>query len=167
VTLIQMNVTPVLSVQIPFGGDNHSDGNLAAETAQTQTGVGTIASLMSQLQTAGLQDQVSFLSLNVFGRTLLVNSPGTSAANGRNHNPNHQVSLAIGKPFLGGVIGGVARVGADYGATAIQSSTGASSSSGDIPAVETLGAFAQTVLQAFGGDPTVIGTGKAISNVLA
>jgi hypothetical protein len=166
VTLIQMKISPVISVSIPFGGDNHSDANLTNETTQTQSGVATIVSLMSQLQTAGLQDQVSFVSLNVFGRTLLING-SSSASNGRNHNDKHQVSLTIGKPFLGGVIGGVTRVGGDYGCTAIQSTTGASSMSGDIAPVDTLGAFAQTVLSGIGSDPTIISTGKVVTSALA
>src|SRR5262249_34060968 len=70
IVLVQMNVTPVIAIHIPFGGDNHADTALAAEAAQTVTGVGSIASLMSQLGAAGIADQVSFLSLNVFGRTL-------------------------------------------------------------------------------------------------
>src|SRR5262249_47374667 len=119
VTLIQMNVSPVVSIHIPFGGDNHSDTSLTAESTQTVAGVGYIASLMSQLQTAGLQDQVTFITLNVFGRTLMTNAGGT-ADNGRAHNPNHQVSVTIGKPFegnmVGGVVGGVGPVGNDYGA---------------------------------------------------
>src|SRR6185312_10529209 len=63
--LIQMNVTPVVAIHIPFGGDNHRDVGLANETAQTVSGVATIASLMQQLQAAGLQDKVTFASLNV------------------------------------------------------------------------------------------------------
>src|SRR5207253_812685 len=82
VTMIQMNIAPVISIHIPFGGDNHSDANLATETAQTISGVQSIATLMSQLATAGLQDKVTFMTLNVFGRTLMVNG-GASAANGR------------------------------------------------------------------------------------
>ena len=98
VTLIQMNVSPVISIHIPFGGDNHRDIGLATETAETVSGVATIASLMQQLASAGLQDKVTLMSLNVFGRTL-----GPSNTDGRQHNPNHQVSLTIGKPFRGGV----------------------------------------------------------------
>ena len=113
VTLIQMKVTPVISMHIPFGGDNHRDIGLAAETAQTVAGVATIASLMAQLATAGLADAVTFATLNVFGRTL---GPGNT--DGRQHNENHQVSVTIGKPFAGGVIGGVGPVGKDYGALA-------------------------------------------------
>ena len=51
---------------------------------------------------------------NVFGRTL-----GPGSTGGRQHNGNHQVSIAIGKPFRGGVIGGVGPVGGDFGALPI------------------------------------------------
>jgi hypothetical protein len=151
VTLIQMKVTPVISVHIPFGGDNHRDIGLAAETAQTVSGVATIASLMAQLATAGLADAVTFASLNVFGRTL---GPGNT--DGRQHNENHQVSMTIGKPFAGGVIGAVGPVGKDYGALAIDSKTGKGLASGDIKALETLPSFGRTLLSAVGVDkPTV------------
>lgn len=39
VSLIRMNIAPVLSINIPFGGDNHHDENLANETEQTLVGV--------------------------------------------------------------------------------------------------------------------------------
>jgi hypothetical protein len=151
ITLIQMNVSPVISIHIPFGGDNHRDIALADETAQTISGVATIASLMKQLAAAGLQDKVSLVTLNVFGRTL---GPGNT--DGRQHNGNHQVSLTIGKPFRGGVIGAVGPVAPDYGALPIDSKTGAGSATGDIRAVDTLSAFGQTMLSAIGGDPTSI-----------
>jgi hypothetical protein len=162
VTLIQMNVSPVVAIHIPFGGDNHRDVALATEAAQTVSGVATIASLMQQLAAAGLQDQVTFMSLNVFGRTL-----GPSNTDGRQHNPNHQVSITIGKPFVGGVIGGLAPVGSDYGALAIDSQTGAASASGDIAAVDSLAAFGQTMLAAIGADPTLIASGKVVTAALA
>lgn len=166
VALIQMNVTPVIAIHIPFGGDNHTDAGLARETQQTISGVAAIASLMSQLAAAGLSDQVTFLSLNVFGRTL-----GPSTADGRNHNENHQVSIAIGKPWKGGVIGGVAPVAGDYGAVAINSATGVGGSGGDIAPAQTLAAFGATALAAVGVDDAVIGSsisgGKVISAALA
>jgi hypothetical protein len=121
---------------------------------------------MSQLQSAGLQDQVSFMSLNVFGRTI---GPGNT--DGRQHNQNHQVSLAIGSPFKGAVIGGVTPVGSDYGATPINSKTGAGGSGGDIQAVDTLSAFAMTMLSSVGGDPTILtspgNTAKVVTSALA
>jgi hypothetical protein len=56
VTLIQMNVAPVISIHIPFGGDNHSDAGLANEAAQTVSGVASLVSLLAALQAANLQD---------------------------------------------------------------------------------------------------------------
>jgi len=165
-TLIQMKVTPVIAIHIPFGGDNHRDPSLATETAQTVTGVATIVSLMQQLATAGLADSVTFMTLNVFGRTI---GPGNT--DGRQHNENHQVSIAIGKPFRGGVIGGVVPVAKDYGAQNIDSKTGQGSATGDIAATETLGSFGKTMLTAVGIDPTVVAaqitTGKVIAPALA
>jgi hypothetical protein len=113
------------------------------------------------------------MSLNVFGRTL---GPGTT--DGRDHNGNHQVSITIGRPFLGGVVGGVAPVansgvaaGSDYGALPIDSKTGRASPSGDISAVESLASFGQTVLAGVGVDPAsvsaAVASGKVISGALA
>ena len=162
VTLIQMNVSPVISIHIPFGGDNHRDIALATEAAQTVSGVATIVSLMQQLASLGLQDRVTFASLNVFGRTL-----GPSNTDGRQHNGNHQGSITIGKPFRGGVVGGIGPVSNDYGALPVDSMTGAASASGDILAVDTLASFGQTMLASIGADPSVIGSGKVVKAVLA
>jgi hypothetical protein len=151
ITLIQMSVTPVISIHIPFGGDNHRDIGLAAETAQTVSGVTAIVSLMQQLATANLADVVTFMSLNVFGRTI---GPGNT--DGRQHNPNHQVSITIGKPFRGGVIGGVAPVQNDYGALPIDSKSGTGTTGGDIQAVDTLGSYGKTILAAVGVDSSII-----------
>jgi hypothetical protein len=151
VTLVQMKVTPVISVHIPFGGDNHRDIGLGAETTQTVSGVATIASLMAQLATAGLSDSVTFATLNVFGRTL---GPGNT--DGRQHNENHQVSITIGKPFAGGVIGGVGPVGKDYGALAIDSKTGKGGAGGDVPALQSLPSFGRTLLSAVGVDKATL-----------
>src|ERR1044071_10364797 len=54
VALIQMNVTPVIAIHIPFGGDNHTDAALGNEAAQHVSGVAAIGTLMSQLTLAGL-----------------------------------------------------------------------------------------------------------------
>jgi hypothetical protein len=166
VALIQMNVTPCLAIHIPFGGDNHSDKGLATEGSDTIAGVASIGALMSALATAQLADKVTFLSLNVFGRTI---GPGNT--DGRQHNENHQVSIAIGKPFKGGIIGGVAPVAGDYGATPIDAASGASSAAGDVSAAETLAAFGKTALAAVGVDSAVIAkaisAGKVVTGALA
>ena len=167
VTMIQMNVTPVIAIHIPFGGDNHTDANLGNEAAQHVSGVAAIGTLMSQLASAGLSDRVTFMSLNVFGRTLIAKT-GDS---GRDHNPNHQVSVTIGKPFHAGVIGGVQRVASDYGAMGIDSKTGKGLATGaDIDAGSTLASFGKTALAAVGVDSgtidTLISTGKVVPAAL-
>ena len=155
--LIQLNVAPVLAVHIDFGSDNHGDPGLAGETAAHVSALAALGTFMQSLESAGLQDKVTFMSLNVFGRSL-ANNP-----NGRTHNGNHHVSLCIGKPFRGGTIGGCAPVLGDYGCTSINSSTGAGGAGGDIQAADTLSAFAQTMLAAVGGNPTVVGTSTSIA----
>jgi hypothetical protein len=166
VTLVQMKVTPVIAVHIPFGGDNHRDVGLATETMETISGVAAIADLMQKLSAAGLSDQVAFMSLNVFGRTL---GPGNE--DGRQHNPNHHVSLAIGKAFAGGVIGGVAPDAKDYSALAIDSKTGVGGKDGDIAAGDTLASFGKTMLASVGTDAHAIDglitSGKVVSAALA
>lgn len=166
IALVQMNVTPVIAIHIPFGGDNHTDAGLQNEARQTVSGVAAIVSLMSQLAAAGLSDRVTFLSLNVFGRTL-----GPVNTDGRQHNENHQVSITIGKPFRGGVIGGVGPVARDYGALAINSQSGAGGAGGDIPASATLASFGKTALAAVGvATPAIdeaISNGKVVPAALA
>jgi hypothetical protein len=121
---------------------------------------------VQQLTAAGLQDRVTLMTLNVFGRTL---GPGNS--DGRQHNGNHQVSICVGKPFRGGVIGAVGPVGTDYGALPIDSSSGSGSPGGDVHAADTLAAFGQTMLAAVGADPSVVvspnGTARVVSAALA
>jgi len=121
---------------------------------------------MTQLSSAGLADSVSFVSLNVFGRTV-----GKGTSDGRQHNPNHQVSITIGKPFRGGVIGGVIPVGGDYGALAIDAATGEGVASGDVAAADTLSSFGRTMLTAVGVDAGTVAAnvsgGKVISAALA
>jgi hypothetical protein len=142
IILIRMNVSPVVSINIPFGGDNHGDPGLGMEVHETVSGTATLGQIWTQLTAAGLQDKVSFLSLNVFGRTL---SAATSA-NGRQHNANHHVAVMFGAPFRGGVIGGIEPVGDDLGATSISSATGAGvpNGGGDIPFAQTMQSMAKT-----------------------
>ncbi len=159
VTLIAMNVAPVITIHIPFGGDNHSDQGFATEMRDTKAGIDAIRFLSQQLATGtptNLTDKVTFMTLNVFGRTLATNG-GRPAGSGRNHNGNHQVSLTMGKPFVGGVVGDIAAVvgGVDYGATNIDSTHGTGGPSGDIHAVDSLASFARSMMAAVGADPSV------------
>jgi len=191
IALIQMGVSPVIAIHIPFGGDNHSDAGLTTEATQTigtadgastnVTGVAAIAYLLGQLGAAGLSDKVSFISLNVFGRTMLNRSGGGTVldnSGGRQHNQCHQMSMMIGKPFNGCVIGGIGPVDTncnpttesaafDYGAMPINPKTGVgdpTGMAGDIiqctpsGTPTALASWAQTVMTGLGVPASVINT---------
>ncbi len=166
VALIQMGVTPASVIQMPFGGDNHSDANLARETAQHVSSIAAIASLQQKLQAAGLKDRVTFVLMNVFGRTL--NRPTRM---GRDHLGSHHCTVIIGKGVRGSVIGGVVKSGNDYAATAIDSRTGQPGASADIRFEETLGAVGKTIGAAVGVSADVLNdqitTGKIVQPALA
>lgn len=171
IVLIQMNVAPVVAIHIPFGGDNHFDTGLALEATQTTAGLGSIATLMAQLDAmsnarGALADQVSFMSLNVFGRTL-----GPANIDGRTHNPNHQVSITIGKPFKPGIIGGLGVVGNDFGALPIDPTSGAGAPGGAVAPTESLASFGKTMMTAVGIDAAytskVITSGTVITKAIA
>jgi len=166
VTLFRMNVSPVISIHIPFGGDNHVDTNLAAETKQTVAGVAAIGTLWQELTAAGMQDKVSFAMMNVFGRTL---SAARGAGNGRNHHGDHHCTVLIGKPFRGGVVGGVEPANNDYRAMSLDAATGAgvASGSGDIKFSETLSALGKTLGVGCGVDGSFLDQNIAGGKVVA
>jgi len=166
VTLIRMNISPVMVVNIPFGQDNHTDPGFQLEIGETVSGMATLNNLMTQLAAAGLTDKVTFASMNVFGRTL------RQVYSGRGHNGDHHCTVMIGKGIKGGVAGGVQLGANDQGkALPIDSKTGAASASGDIAFVDGLAAAGTTLGRAVGLDPkylqTQIPTGVAVSAVLA
>jgi hypothetical protein len=105
------------------------------------------------LKDNGLDSKVTFVMMNVFGRTL----NRSNTAGGRDHNGDHHVTVMSGPNIKGSVIGGVAKMsGADYGATAIDSSTGTSSTNGDIGFSETFGSMGKTLARAVGLSDTVV-----------
>ena len=138
VVLFQMKLAPAVSVHLDWGGDNHGDANLNNEATQTTASLALLNTFYSNLATLGLTDKVTFLQLNVFGRTL-------NRASGRDHNANHMGITMIGSNFAGGVIGGVGRTANnDFGAQPIDSATGLTSQSGDVPFLELFSAFGKT-----------------------
>lgn len=179
--LISANVTPVVSMHIPFGGDNHSDQNLQAEADQTVSGVQGIQTLMDALASLNLTDKVTFATLNVFGRNLDGISKVMSKS-GRDHYANHAVAVLIGKNIAPGVTGGVMPGGGGstfgspstaLGAADIDSATGAGQSGGDVPSNQTYGALARTLGTALGipssaiaSDLTASAGGKVINAAL-
>jgi hypothetical protein len=169
VVLFRMNVSPVVSIHIPFGGDNHTDSSLATETRETVAGVAAIGNLWTQLNAAGLQDRVTFAMMNVFGRTL----SAARYTNGRDHQGDHHVTVLIGKPFKGGVVGGLEPTNSDYRAMSIDSSSGAgvAAGAGDIPFSDTLAALGKTLAAGCGVDRGFVDQdirrGKLVAGALA
>ncbi|HEX9578546.1 MAG TPA: hypothetical protein VF993_12385 [Myxococcales bacterium] len=168
--LFRMNVSPVVSIHIPFGGDNHTDTALARESKDTVAGVASIGNLWTQLNAAGLQDRVTFATMNVFGRTL---SAARGAGNGRNHHGDHHVTVLIGKHFKGGVVGGVEPSKGEYRATSIDAASGSpvAGGSGNVPVSETLSAMGKTLGVACGVTAEVLDLnirgGKVVAGTLA
>jgi hypothetical protein len=162
IILFQMKVTPVVAVHVSFGGDNHGDPGLATEIAGHQTGVASIAKMMQGLASANLQDKVTFVMSNVFGRTMV----NGFNADGRQHNDRHHVTVMIGPGVQGSVIGGptLAQGAApgggagttEYSALPIDSSTGLGSTSGDIAYGDTMQSMAKTLAAAVGMPSSVI-----------
>jgi hypothetical protein len=164
VALIKMNVSPVVTIHIPFGGDNHTDADLAkSEAPQHESGVAQIGALWTALQAAGLQDRVTFAAYNVFGRTLKKNGIA-----GRDHWGSHHATVMMGKNIKGGVVGGLEPKANDYYATAIDAKTGGKG--GDIAFADTLAAMAKTLGAAVGVAPATldryIAGGKVVTGAL-
>jgi hypothetical protein len=148
--LIAANVTPVVTVHIPFGGDNHTDQDLQSEVDQHVTGVQGIQAIMDALAMLSLTDKVTFATLNVFGRNLNGISKVESRS-GRDHYGNHSVMMMIGKNIKPGMVGGVTMGNSGaYVASDIDSASGMPAAGGDIPAAETHVAAARTLGAALG-----------------
>jgi hypothetical protein len=157
--LFSAKVTPVVTLHIPFGGDNHTDSDLQDEWSDhtnhdgTTTGVAGVQAVIDALAALNLQDSATFATMNVFGRDLSGTAKVTSRG-GRDHFGNHSVMLMIGKNVKPGVTGGVTEISNGvFGASDIDSATGASvASGGDIARVDTHVAAAKTLGLALGID---------------
>jgi len=159
--LIQAKVAPVITLRIPFGGDNHDDAALQNEVDDHTdagadfSGVAGIQRVMDALAAAGLQDQVTFATLNVFGRNLN-GIDKVEGRSGRDHYGNHSVAVLIGRNIRPGVTGGLTAVddrssNGALGAGDIDSATGTVvASGGDIPRLESHIAMARTLGVALG-----------------
>ena len=116
-----------------------------------------------------MQDRVSFATLNVFGRTL---SLAKGNDKGRNHHGDHHVALMIGKPFKGGVVGGVEPNKGEYRAMSL-SAAGApvANDTGEIHISETLSAMGKTLGLGCGVDAETLDLnirgGKVVAGALS
>lgn len=161
--LIAAKVTPVVTLHIPFGADNHTDPDLYDEWFDhtdhdgSKRGVPGIQAVMDALAALSLTDNVTFATMNVFGRDLSGTAKVT-ARGGRDHFGNHSVMVMIGKNVKPGITGGaVALNGNVFGASDIASATGASvASGGDIPRLDTHVSAAKTLGVALGIDSALL-----------
>ncbi|BCE01176.1 hypothetical protein [Marinicellulosiphila megalodicopiae] len=148
----KLNLSSVATIGIPFGGDNHNDEDWENEINGTISGCNDMTYFFNRIEAEGLKDQVTLANLNVFGRTF------RQIRTGRSHNAEHHMMAITGANINPGVIGGLMQIGSDAGATGINSLSGASTNSGDIPATETLESAAKTLAFAVGVSKTVINT---------
>ena len=116
--LLQAGITPIVTVWVPFGGDNHHDAGFAVETEETQAGVDAIQYAWEQSQTlSALKDNLTFCTFNTFGRTL-------TSKDGRSHNPNHHAMALFGPHVNAGVYGAPQASEKDFGAAPFDPATG-------------------------------------------
>ena len=177
--LISANVTPVVTIHLSFGGDNHTDANLQAEADQHVSGIRGIQTVMNALGTltdsagVSLTERVTFATLNVFGRNLNGIQKVTDRT-GRDHYGNHSVMVMIGKNVKPGVIGGVvAASNGTYSAGDIDSASGAQVTGGDVSSTKSQAAAVRTLGAALGipdsvaaGDYTAGAGGKVVPAAL-
>lgn len=150
VALARLGIAPVITINIPFGRDNHQDTTLEVESLETQSGVAAIARLWQELEQANLTDSVTFATMNVFGRTLTRNGSG-----GRNHNRKHAVMVAFGPRINAGVYGGALENGHCSG---IDPVTGFAVPSGGILPEDTMSAMGKSLAVALGHNRTTVDT---------
>jgi uncharacterized protein (DUF1501 family) len=166
--LAAMNITPVITIRLDFGRDNHTDSDFATETASHLEAIPALGTLMDELDAlkaeGHLKNDALVACLNVFGRTL--KKKGMA---GRDHHSGHHVMVMMGDGLKGGVVGGVELNGSgkEYIAQSIDSTSG--QGGGDIPFEETLGAAGKTLGVAMGVAPDrmdqVVTPGKAVQSV--
>lgn len=143
--LLALKLTPVVTVRMHFGGDNHADTDLAGEVAAHNRAMTSLNALYDALKGFGIQNKTTFALLNVFGRTIKTNSRG-----GRDHNHRQSVMFSFGAGVKGGMIGDLAPGFRGLPeAQPINSTTGKITSS-DIPINETLHSAAKSLMVATG-----------------
>jgi Protein of unknown function (DUF1501) len=165
--IVKMNVSPVVAIRLNFGGDNHKDPDLKYEAANHLDAIKALANFFATLKSNGLEDKVTFASFGVFGRNFKV-----SDLHGRDHWSAHATTVLIGKNVRPGLFGGNTAKYGDYGATGIDSATGAGVvDGGDIKYDDTLAAVGKTIGAAVGITTETLDTeitaGKVIQAAIA
>lgn len=143
--LLALRLTPVVTLDINFGGDNHADTGLVSEVARHNDAMLTLNALYDALKGFGIHNQTTFSMLNVFGRTTKVNARG-----GRDHNHRHSIMFSFGAGVKGGMIGDLAPGFRGFPESqAVNSATGKTVGA-DVPVDETLHSAAKSLIVATG-----------------
>lgn len=138
VALIEANATPVVTISLPFGGDNHQDSDLYTEVNQQVEGIEGIHWLWEELGNKGLRDQVTFATLAVFGRKLKRGNSG-----GRGHYGKDHAMVMFGPHVKPGLLG---QLDSELAAGPIE----------DVPVEETLATAGKTLARATGVPEEII-----------
>jgi hypothetical protein len=156
--LVAARVTPVVSLHIPFGADNHVDENLDDEVFDhidhdgSGRGVPGIQKVMDALAALKVADGTTFATMNVFGRDLS-GTAKVAARGGRDHFGNHAVMVMIGKNVAPGVTGGAVPISGNvHGASDIDPATGAPRAGANVPREDSHVSAAKTLGLALGID---------------
>jgi len=161
VALFRLNVTPVVTVSLPFGGDNHSDPSLQEEADQHVEGIEALVAALEAIDAAGMLDRITFAMLNVFGRNL-----AKEGVNGRDHWAEHAVSLLIGPRVKACVVGAITPHNGDYRCLDIDSTTGKGVDGGDIARTQSLESVGKTIWAAVGGETETIESAIARGSII-
>ncbi len=149
--LCAMRITPVVTMHVPFGGDNHNDPGFGDEIGQCESGVAAFEAgyaLMKEFKANGsISNDVVFAWTAVFGRTL----EQIVDRDGRDHNGSHCVAVIMGDSVKGTVIGNTDTVMVD-------ASTGQNSDNGTVERADLLPSMGRTLGAVLGLAADVIET---------
>jgi hypothetical protein len=120
IALINLKVSPVITIHLPFGGDNHGDAGLLQEAVQTTSSISALNVLWQKMSASAPNQKITFASLNTFGRTMEL-----GGTDGRSHNGAHHAMMLAGPHIKPGVVGGITQVAGRFEALGIDPLTGA------------------------------------------
>ncbi len=162
-----MGLTPVASIDLAFGGDNHKETDVYDdEASELASGLESVSYIWQQAKALNLQDRLTVANINVFGRTL-----HKQGSPGRQHNGNHHVMMITGSKVNGGICGGIDEsLPGKIGAGTFDSASGALTSGGDITIDKSLESVTKTLGVAAGATSDYMNLrvqgGKVISHAL-
>ncbi len=141
--LLYLRITPVVTVDHRYGGDNHGDANLERETLESLSTMAVLSDFHrlltqhSRFQT--IADKLVFAGVDVFGRTV-------ELRDGRDHYGDSTAGFIWGQHLSNTVLGGPG----NGKVSAYDAATGVVSANGNVGPDESLPSFLKTVMCASG-----------------